>query len=227
VGDAGSAAMDCSGCRSEFARIFLIAATGEGGDDSGARTLYQAYARGWPNRSVWRLAWYFSSPQTKLPGFKPFLDALAKAGMPQYLDERQDFHVQAPLSPVIAGDFDPTPGSLPGGSIIDANTLHDRIARNSLVIVDTCAGSATIPGALLPWSPARNGDDEAAGMRELERHLQGNNDTEIVVMGAGVTGWQPYNLGLQLIARGYRHVVWFRGGEEAWARAGYKGIDAR
>jgi len=76
--------------RSEFARIFLIAATGEGGDDSGARTLYQAYARGWPNRSVWRLACIFRLPD-KITGLKPFLDALAKAGMPQYLDERRIF----------------------------------------------------------------------------------------------------------------------------------------
>jgi rhodanese-related sulfurtransferase len=40
-------------------------------------------------------------------------------------------------------------------------------------------------------------------------------------------GWDSYNAALNLIARGYQNVLWFRGGEESWASHGYDSNDLR
>lgn len=50
---------------------------------------------------------------------------------------------------------------------------------------------------------------------------------EIVVMGDGTFGWTSYDAALHLVANHYGHVLWYRGGEEAWARAGLPSRDQR
>jgi rhodanese-related sulfurtransferase len=46
-------------------------------------------------------------------------------------------------------------------------------------------------------------------------------------MSDGVYGWRSYNAVLQLQAAGVPNLVWYRGGEEAWAKAGLPAFDAR
>jgi rhodanese-related sulfurtransferase len=40
-------------------------------------------------------------------------------------------------------------------------------------------------------------------------------------MADGLFGTASFEAAGKLVALGYRHVMWFRGGEEAWAQAGY------
>jgi rhodanese-related sulfurtransferase len=42
-----------------------------------------------------------------------------------------------------------------------------------------------------------------------------------------VFDWNPYNATLAVLALGYRNVLWYRGGEEAWVAAGLKADDRR
>ena len=41
-------------------------------------------------------------------------------------------------------------------------------------------------------------------------------DRPIVTFATNINRWQSRNLALRLIALGYRHVYWYRGGWEAW-----------
>jgi rhodanese-related sulfurtransferase len=45
-------------------------------------------------------------------------------------------------------------------------------------------------------------------------------DRPIVTFATNINRWQSRNLALRLIALGYRHVYWYRGGWEAWDAAG-------
>ena len=46
-------------------------------------------------------------------------------------------------------------------------------------------------------------------------------------MGDGACGTAAYLAALHLVQLGYRDVDWYRGGEEAWARAGKPAEDRR
>ena len=48
-----------------------------------------------------------------------------------------------------------------------------------------------------------------------------------VVMDTGSSGSDGYNAALRLVARAPLRVLWYRGGEEAWARAGLPADDRR
>jgi rhodanese-related sulfurtransferase len=49
----------------------------------------------------------------------------------------------------------------------------------------------------------------------------------LIVMGTSKYGWNAYNAALALAARGYHHILWYRGGEEAWAASGMMSDDRR
>jgi rhodanese-related sulfurtransferase len=48
-----------------------------------------------------------------------------------------------------------------------------------------------------------------------------------VVLGNGIFGWSSYDAAQHFVASGYRTVLWYRGGEEAWAAARLPAQDHR
>lgn len=233
AGETGATAAGADLGRAEFCRLFLIAAAWERGDAERARTLYADYARVWRHRSAWRIAGYFTEAQRNMAGFAGFVHALTASGMPAFLDEHVAFGVEAPGKPVVGGDFDPTPLILPGGGTIDAAGLRARLGLGEAggeagreaggvngagaVVLDVGRGIAAPAGAIVPMRTEPDADPIETALRAGFLPAPRSLAVPLVVMGDGVTGWRSYDAALGLIDRGYRNVLWYRGGEESWA----------
>jgi len=212
--------------RAESVRYLLIAATGIAGRPAEAHAMYVDYNKLWPNRTTWRLAATASRSMAALPGFNRILSALEAAGMPRYADEHADDHI--PPGAILPNEveFAPTPTSLPGAETIDTAKLNAWLQQGQdILLVDLGAHATVINGARVSDNGAEDYD------RFVDRLLQGIPQSDvrkkIVVMADGTYGSTSYNEARRLVAQGRRNVVWYRGGEEAWAKAGLPSTDQR
>jgi TolB-like protein/DNA-binding winged helix-turn-helix (wHTH) protein len=208
----------------EWRQIFTMSAKALVGDIDGAARDYAAYNAGHKQRTVWRLASYDMRGVTALPGHAAYLEGLKQAGMPAFGAEDEDFGLPPTATPREGSDFDPTPLEVPGAKRIRTLDLKALLAgpRPPLVL-DVGRGAAVIPGAVWLW---QNGlGDLATALRRAT--AKADPATTIVVMGDAPTGWMSYNAGLRLVADGFHSVLWYRGGDEAWAAAGNKAEDRR
>jgi len=211
----------------DWRNIYLIAATELVGDKAGAAKIYAAYDKVQPHRTVWRLAVYDTKELSILDGCHAYLRALHDAGMPDYANESQDFGIEPTTGEHDAGDFDPTPLDIPGAQRVTTETLRSLLAATPPPpILDVGTGSATIPSAVLVWPRGEWGDQNRMLAEALSRS-GATFDRNIIVMGDGPFGWTSYNAALHLVALGYRHVLWYRGGEEAWVSSGGMSDDRR
>ena len=207
--------------REEKTRLLLIAANELNGDETTARGLYAAYNKAWLNRTVWRIGALSPKSVTALPYFSRFLDALRKAGMPQYTDEHVDAHVDPSFVPLQGDIFAATPLNVPGARTIDTAGMQALVRGiTPKLIIDVGTGSAAIDGAV--WQDTV---DKPAGdnhfLDDASRPFATVHPlAPIVVMGDGAYDVTSYNAALHLAAAGHRNVLWYRGGEEAWARLG-------
>ncbi len=212
--------------RAEGARLLLIAAAAIKGDAAGAAAAYQAYDRLWPHRSVWRIAATASRPLAALPGFARMLAALRSAGMPDCASEAADDHVAPTSTPIDDANFAATPLAAPGARTIGTAALARMLQDHAdLLLIDLGPGAAVPSGALWEDDAARTGDDMAFIDAAIARRHAGP-DVPIVVMSDGPYGAASYNAVLHLVSAG-RTVLWYRGGEEAWAGAHLQAADRR
>jgi TolB-like protein/DNA-binding winged helix-turn-helix (wHTH) protein/rhodanese-related sulfurtransferase len=203
----------------EQCRLLLLAAHGLNGQVLRAQQEYQLYQKQFPGRTVWRVAAYFPSAWRSLPGFKAFRQSLQAAGMPEYADEAGAG--LAPGADCPAGDFHPTPNAFaPGtpGTVIATQAFAARAADPATLVIDVGRATAANPA----WAIYMKAD---LGLSPAEYALQAasqppgaNKHRPIVVLADGSTGCSAYNAALALIAAGYTHVAWYRGGEDAWSR---------
>ncbi|HVJ54043.1 MAG TPA: winged helix-turn-helix domain-containing protein [Aliidongia sp.] len=200
----------------------LIEAYAQIGQLPKAREKFAAYQLRWPRRSVWRESCYAGSKATSaLPGLRHALTGLLAAGMPEFADESADDGIAPPSTLQPADLYAATPLAVPGAETVRTTDMPGLITAT--LILDVGCGGAVPPGALfLPW--AEDGDrldDEIQPRlaKEIDMAAGGDRQKPIVVMGAGIHGWGPYNTVLRLEALGYRKLYWYRGGEEALAAA--------
>ncbi len=139
--------------------------------------------------------------------------------------ERQDMGV-APQPQLHEGAFHgPTPNKIPGGQVITTKGLLPLLQQGVPVLVfDVLGGGQTLPNAMpLAWA-AQPGSFDDAVQQQLAQVLQqatrGRNDLPLVFYCQGPQCWMSYNASLRAIRLGYRNVLWYRGGTEAWQRAG-------
>ncbi len=223
AGDVLPAAGQGSWGRLERVQLMLIAAYAAT-DLERARAIYASYAKIWPYRSVWRIGTLAPKTLGSLAGFKNFLDALAQAGMDRFADETQDDHVQSSGTPLTGGDFTPTPLDVPGASRIDTPGLITLLHGGSpALVIDLGTGTAVLDGAVWGDSTARSAGDDAFVDRQASAFLGRFPNAPIVVMADGTCGVASYNATLHLVSRLGKQVYWYRGGEEAWAKAGLPG----
>ena len=209
----------------EWRQIYLIAAIQLAGNATEAARLYADYARSHPNRTVAQLASYDTHAQAQTKGYAAYLAALGSAGMPGVIREDADFHVAPTQAAGSGGDFDPTPLHLPEASSVLTGEMFAMLQKTTPpVVLDLGLGAMVIPGAIWVWSPESPGDCE-----HLLKQAGVGADSErpIVVMSDGPLGWRSYNAALSLVAKGFRHVLWYRGGEAAWSAAGHAWQDRR
>lgn len=145
---------------------------------------------------------------------------------PSAAAERQDFGV-APTAQLHSGAMHgPTPASIPGGQVITTRGVVALLANQQVrtVLLDVLGGPEIIPGALNATPAAQAGtfsDETQKGFGQfLQQQTQGNMDTPIVLYCLSNQCWMSYNASLRAINMGYKNVLWYRGGIEAWKAGG-------
>ena len=119
----------------------------------------------------------------------------------------------------------PTPTSIPGGRVIATQELARLLqGGQQVLLLDVLGGPLHIPGAV-PVVPAAQGggfDDEVQrGFGQYLAQVTGGDTSRLLVTYCGgVQCWSSYNAALRAMKLGYRNVVWYRGGIEAWQQAG-------
>ena len=207
-------------------RLMLAAALLIAGDTARGKAMLQADDHIYPHRSLFRIAEYMSRVDAHDPGMQRVFTALRQAGLPDYNNEYEDDGVAAPTTPQRHGDLDATPMAVPGIPTIDTPGLKRlRQDKPGAVLIDMGTGMARPEGALA-------GDFDPLSAESTRKWLQANaaalkSGPPIVVFGDGASGWRAYNGVLQLRQAGVAGLIWYRGGEEAWAKAGLPAQDTR
>ena len=213
----------------EWNSLHLIVAERRTGRTALAASLFDSYRRLRPRRTVMQLAAYDPRAYATLPGYTSYLAALEAVGMPDTVDEHLEFGMAPGAAPQPADDFAPTPTRLPGADTIDTAALHALLdSPGPPLVLDVGHGAHLIPGAVLVWPQGVWGDPD----RMLEQAASPARTVTapgrtIVVMGDGPLGRASCDATLFLVAHGFPHVLWYRGGEQSWAARGYGTTDSR
>jgi len=140
--------------------------------------------------------------------------------------ERQDLGV-APKRELHTGAMHgPTPSSIPGGQVITTQGLMALVSGKQapFLLLDILGGPQMIPGAQLAVPAAQPGSFNDATQQQfgqfLQQATQGNKEVALVLYCQSRECWMSYNAALRAINLGYRNVLWYRGGIEAWQAAG-------
>jgi rhodanese-related sulfurtransferase len=141
-------------------------------------------------------------------------------------DELKD-HGVAATSKLHTGEMHgPTPTSIPGGKFIATPALIELLKSpsNGALVFDVLGGPDRLPNAqsAVPAHQAGSFDDNT--QREFGQYLkqvtQGKQDIPMVFYCASTLCWMSYNAALRAVNMGYRNVLWYRGGLDAWKAAG-------
>ncbi len=140
--------------------------------------------------------------------------------------ERQDFGVP-PTKQLHAGPMHgPTPTSLPGGQIITTKGLVALVqGRQAPFIVFDVLGQQdmlpnAVPAAWLAQAGSFNDAVQQQANQLFAQHTQGRKDTALIFYCLSRECWMSYNAALRAIHAGYKNVLWYRGGLDAWNFAG-------
>jgi PQQ-dependent catabolism-associated CXXCW motif protein len=146
---------------------------------------------------------------------KPYAEELTNHGTP-------------PVSGLIpAGYRAPTPTTLAGGKMISTYNLHKRLTgKNPPLLINALLGGSTelIPGSVWLSGAGKKGKFTDATQQQLGQELKdltGGQTKEVIVFYcSGYNCWHSYNAALRAVNLGYRKVLWYRGGLQAWNAAG-------
>jgi PQQ-dependent catabolism-associated CXXCW motif protein len=155
----------------------------------------------------------------------------ANPGAPGNLDqlaewEKQNMGVQ-PVSELHAGQtHGPTPTEIPGGQVITTKGLMPLIQGQvgvRAIVLDVLGGPQTLPNAIPAVWASQPGSFNDQVQQQFGQMLmqvtQGNRQVPIVTYCEGPQCWMSYNAALRAIALGYKNVLWYRGGLQAWMQA--------
>jgi len=154
-----------------------------------------------------------------------FRDGLRLAGLRDHADEDADLGVPSDraLHSEVAG---PTPASAPGATTIRTADLPRLLAETHPVVITAVTDTrvASIPGSVGLAFAGLGGSFTDEAQDRLRKKLQGLTGGDlsrpILAVGWNSERFDGRNLALRLVALGYTHVYWYRGGREAWEVAG-------
>ena len=164
-------------------------------------------------------------PQQGAPqgGNNPQLQARLDALMAK---ERQDFGVR-PTPKLHSGAMHgPTPNKIPGGQVVTTKGLFGLVngAGVPYAVFDVLGSGETLPGALNAVAASRPGSFKDQTQQQFGQFLsqvtRGNRNMALTFYCLNPQCWMSYNAALRAINLGYRNVLWYRGGIEAWKHAG-------
>lgn len=146
--------------------------------------------------------------------------------------ERQDYGVRPPRGLHQGESHGATPSQLPGGQVITTKGLLPLLQQGLPVqLIDVLGVEQTLPRAIrAPWAAAPGDFEDETQQRLaqfLDQRTRGNPEAPLVFFCAGPECWLSYNAALRAVQLGYRNVLWYRGGLEAWHRAGQRFERAR
>lgn len=122
--------------------------------------------------------------------------------------------------------------SIPGARVIKTLELKAFLESNRNLIVIDVLGSKnrqSIPGAL--WM-AGAGDGQFFGAEKsrfstaLDKLTAGDKTRPIVFLCLSSECWLSYNASLHAVEAGYKDVIWYRGGTNAWSGASLELVKA-
>ena len=123
----------------------------------------------------------------------------------------------------------PTPVEIPGARVVSTHELRallqEPLARRPLLF-DVLGEEphASLPGAIwLPGAGRGTSFDDAVQARlaeTLAAAARADPSRALVFFCVSEDCWLSYNAALRAVRLGYRNVLWYRGGIEAWGRSG-------
>jgi len=139
-----------------------------------------------------------------------------------------------PTSQLHAGAMHgPTPTSIPGARAVTTADLFQFAMRGKqpYLIFDVLGGPQTLPNAIPAVDAAHPGNFKDQIQQDFGQFLQrvtgGRQDAAMIFYCASTHCWMSYNAALRAVNLGYRNVMWYRGGIEAWSSAGFPTQPAR
>lgn len=171
-------------------------------------------------------------PFAQSPNKPPANQPQAPEGKDQLMEwERRDLGVPASPSLHNGSMHGPTPNQIPGGQLITTKGLVYLLDKHIALVFDVLGAPQTLPDAI-PAVPAAQAGDYNDRLQQqfgqmLQRVTSGRDDTPLIFYCQGPECWMSYNAALRAINLGYRNVLWYRGGLEAWQRAGLPLSQAR
>jgi PQQ-dependent catabolism-associated CXXCW motif protein len=140
--------------------------------------------------------------------------------------EKRDLGVKPQDTLHDGGAHGPTPMAIPGGKVITTRELIalQQSAGQKLVLLEVLGAPQTLPNAFRAAPAAAPGNFKDQTQQQFAQVLQqltkGDTNAPIVTYCASPECWMSYNAALRAINAGYRNVMWYRGGLEAWQRSG-------
>ena len=122
----------------------------------------------------------------------------------------------------------PTPTTIPGARVISTTVLQHLLKENKEVLVIDVLDSKTrksIPGAV--WMNGAGTGDFYMAEKErfaaaMDKLADGNKSRPVVFLCVSSECWLSYNASLHALDAGYKDVIWYRGGTDAWRGANLK-----
>lgn len=144
--------------------------------------------------------------------------------------EAQDFGVKpiTQLRPT-AQLHGPTPTTIPGGKVVGTQQLAQWMQgqqgqQGRVMLLHAIVSNTHLPNAIPAGPASQGGSFDDTVQRDFGAYLQkatgGDRSRLIVTYCQGAQCWGSYNAALRAIQLGYQNVHWYRGGIEAWQRAG-------
>ena len=139
--------------------------------------------------------------------------------------EDKDWGVGPTASPKRSPYHAPTPTTIPGARVIKTLELKALLDSSKDVLVIDVLESKTrksVPGAV--WMVGAGGgqffrSEQLRFATALEKLTGGDKARPIVFLCLNAECWLSYNAALHAVEAGYRDVIWYRGGTDAWRGA--------
>jgi len=120
----------------------------------------------------------------------------------------------------------PTPASIPGGQVITTQGVKALMdgKQAPFLLLDVLGGPQVINEEQAAAPASQAGSFSDGTQQQFGQYLQqatgGNKEVALVLYCQSRECWMSYNAALRAINLGYRNVLWYRGGIEAWQAAG-------
>ena len=139
--------------------------------------------------------------------------------------ERQYMGIAAPRGLFEGSLHGATPNRIPGGQVITTPGLVALLRQGMAVhVFDVLGSSTSLPNAIPAVFAAQPGGFDDRTQRQLadlmEQATRGRRDDPVVFYCLGLQCRMSYNAAVRAIQLGFRNVLWYRGGLEAWQSAG-------